>query len=147
MVPSLCARADARALQVCDITTCHASQLSLPDHPFLVLGLVGTGLLVRIRLFRVRLVLVRLVLVRLVLVRLGICLSLCPVRRGRTLLSSIRLGDNDAISITRSRSERYKTTILVGTTSAFNAIGELDTQLLRTLARRTLWDTNQYEDT
>lgn len=142
LVPSLCAGPDARALQVCNITTCHASQLSLPDHPFLVLGLVGTGLLVRIRLFRVRLV-----LVRLVLVRLGICLSLCPVRRGRTLLSSIRLGDYDAISVTRSRSERYKTTILVGTTSAFNAIGELDAQLLRTLARRTLWDTNQYEDT
>ena len=80
---------------------------------------------------------------------LGICLCLCPVRRGRALSSGIRvrLGDYDAISITSSRNERYKTTILVGTTSAFDAIGELDAQLLRTLARRTLWDTNQYEDT
>ena len=68
------------------------------------------------------------------------------VRRGRALLGGIRLGDYDAISITRSRNERYKTTILVATTGAFDTVGELGGQLLRTLARRCLGDKSQYED-
>jgi hypothetical protein len=56
------------------------------------------------------------------------------------------LRDYDAISITPIRNDRYKTTILVGTTSAFDAVGELDAQLLRTLAGRILGDMSQYED-
>ena len=63
-----------------------------------------------------------------------------------TLRISSRLRDYDAISITRSRSERYETTILVGTTSAFDTVGELDGKLLRTLARRALGYMSQYED-
>jgi len=56
------------------------------------------------------------------------------------------LSDYDAISITRSRNERYKATILVATTSAFDAVGKLDGQLLRTFGRRFLVDMSQYED-
>ena len=48
------------------------------------------------------------------------------------------LGDHDTVSVTLSRNERHKTTILVGTTDAFGARGELDCQLLRALARRSL---------
>ena len=109
-------------------TTCHPSHPSLPNHPFLVLGLVGPSRLVCLRLVSI----------------LGTCLCLFRVRRGRALLSAsasasgIRLGDYDAISITRSRNERYKTTVLVATTSAFGVVGELEGQLLRTLARRVL---------
>jgi hypothetical protein len=127
-------RADARALQH------HPSQPSLPDHPLLV-GLVGpTGSpLVRVRLGTT------LVAICLGTI-LGTCRSLCPVRRGRAILSGIRLRDYDAISITPIRNDRYKTTILVGTTSAFDAVGELDAQLLRTLAGRILGDMSQYED-
>jgi hypothetical protein len=54
------------------------------------------------------------------------------------------LRDYDAISITPIRNERYKTTILVGTTSAFDAVGELDRQLLRTFAGRTLITVGDY---
>ena len=109
----------------CNFTTCHPSCPSLPHHPFLVLGL---------------LVVSHLVLLRLVTI-LGICMYISRVRRGRdriVLHSGSRLGDYDAISITCTRNERCKTTILVGTTSAFRALGELDGQLLRTLARRIL---------
>jgi hypothetical protein len=65
---------------------------------------------------------------------------------GRTLRSSSRLGDYDAISITRSRNERYKTTILAATTLAFGVVGELEGQLLRTLVRRILGDMSQCKD-
>ena len=68
------------------------------------------------------------------------------VIRVRTLRVSSRLRDYDAISITRSRNERCKTTILVGTTTAFDVVGELDGQLLRTFVRRFLGDMSQYED-
>jgi hypothetical protein len=102
----------------------------------MVLGLHAVSLLVLRRLASL------LGLLRLVTI-LGICPRLClsRVRRGgdrRVLHSGSRLGDYDAISITRTRNERCKTTILVGTTSAFRASGELDGKLLRTLARRVL---------
>jgi hypothetical protein len=125
---SLCARADARALQ---LPTCHPSHPSLPDHPFLVT--------LSLRASR------RLVTTILVTI-LGICLYRCHGRRGRALLSGCRLGDYGAISITLIRNERYKATILVGTTNAFDAVGELEAQGLRTLARRCLGDMSQYED-
>jgi len=73
----------------------------------------------------------RLALLRLVTI-LAICLCLPRVRRGRALLCAFRLGDYDAISKTSIRNERGKTTILVATTNAFRAVGELDGQLLRT---------------
>jgi hypothetical protein len=75
-----------------------------------------------------------------------LCFILVRVIRGGTLRISFRLRDYDAISITPIRNERYKTTILVGTTSAFDAVGELDRQLLRTFAGRTLGNMSQYED-
>ena len=65
---------------------------------------------------------------------------------GRTLRIISSLRDYDAISIARIRNERYKTTFLVATTSATDAVGELDGQLLRTFVRRCLGDMNQYED-
>jgi hypothetical protein len=58
--------------------------------------------------------------------------SLVRVLKGRTFHGISRLRDYDAISVTAIRNERYKATILVGTTSAFGAIGELDAQGLRT---------------
>jgi hypothetical protein len=54
------------------------------------------------------------------------------VLRGRTLHVISRLRDYDAISVIVIRNERYKATILVGTTTAFGAVGELDAQGLRT---------------
>ena len=124
-------------------TTCHPSYPSLPHHPFLVLGL-----LVVTRLGLLRLVTI---LVTALVIFLGICLRLrlSRIRRGRVrrvLHSGSRLGDYDAISITRTRNERCKTTILVGTTRAFRASGELDGQLLRTLARGVLEDMSKYRD-
>jgi hypothetical protein len=115
----------------CNFSTCHPSypQASPPDHPFLVLGLLALspGFLVLLRL------------VTILVTILGISLCFSRVRRGRALRSrGFRLGDYDAISVTRSRSERHNTTILVGTTDAFGAGGELECQLLRTLARRIL---------
>ena len=89
-----------------------------------------------------------LALFRLVTI-LGIRVYLSRVRRGRdrrVLYSGSCLGDYDAISITCTRNERCKTTILVGTTSAFRASGKLDGQLLRTLARGVLEDMSQYGD-
>ena len=114
----------------CNFTTCHPSRPSLPHHHFLAIGLVGCSIQVCLRLVTI----------------LGICLCFSAVRRGRALLSGIRLRDYGAISIARSRNERYKTTFLVATTSAIGAVGELDGQLLRTLARRCLGDMSQYED-
>jgi len=115
-------------------TACHPSHPSLPDHPCLLIELVGRSLLVCLRLPTILPTI------------LGICLYLFRVRRGRALLSGFRLRDYDAISITRSRNERCKTTILVGTTTAFDVVGELDGQLLRTFVRRFLGDMTQYED-
>ena len=135
---SPCARADALAPQLHRLHHLPPFTPFSSNHPFLVLGLVGPSRLVCLRLVSI----------------LGTCLRLFRVRRGRALLSAspsasasgIRLGDYDAISIARSRNERYKTTILVATTSAFGVVGELEGQLLRTLARRALGDTSQYED-
>jgi hypothetical protein len=103
-------RADARASP--PATSYH----SLPDHPLLVLGLsaLSHGVLVLLRL------------VAILVSILAICLCLSRVRRARVLRSGFRLGDYDAISETRIRNERSKTTVLVGTTSAFGAGGELD---------------------
>jgi hypothetical protein len=64
----------------------------------------------------------------------------------RTLRIISRLRDYDAISVARSRNERYKTTVLGATTNAFDARGELDGQLLSTFARRCLANMSQYED-
>ena len=73
-----------------------------------------------------------LALLRLVTI-LPICLCLPRVRsRGRALLGAFRLRDYDAISKSSIRNERGKTTILLATTDAFRAVGELDGQLLRT---------------
>jgi hypothetical protein len=104
------ARADARASPPA------TSYDSLPDHPLLVLGLpaLSHGVLVLLRL------------VAILVSILAICLCLSRVRRARVLRSGFRLGDYDAISETRIRNERSKTTVLVGTTSAFGAGGELD---------------------
>lgn len=66
------------------------------------------------------------------------------VPRGRTLRIISRLADHDAISITRSRNKRCNTAILVLTTKAFYALGELDGQLLRTCICRTLGEKSQY---
>jgi hypothetical protein len=120
-----------------NLTTCHPSQPSLPDHPFLVLGLVVLDCLRLVSVLGTCLVSI-----------LGICLWLPRVRRGRALLSAsgIRLGDYDAISITRSRNERYKTTILAATTLAFGVVGELEGQLLRAFVRRILGDMSQCKD-
>jgi hypothetical protein len=111
-------RADARASP--PATSYH----SLLDHPLPVLGVpaLSHGVLVLLRLVTI----------------LAICLCLYRVRRSRVLRSGFRLGDYDAISETRIRNERCKTTVLIGTTSTFDAGGELDGQLLRTLARRVL---------
>jgi hypothetical protein len=115
----------------CNFTACHPSHPSLPHHHFMAIDLGGHILLVYLRLVTI----------------LGICLYLFRVRsRGRALRSGFRLGDYDAISITRSRNERRKTTILVGTATAFDAVGELDGQLLRTFVRRILRDMSQHED-
>ena len=105
---------------------------SLPDHPLLVLGLLALshGVLVLLRLVTI--------LVAILVTILAICLCLSRVRRGRALRSGFRLGDYDAISETRIRNERCKTTVLGGTTRAFGAGGELDGQLLRSFARRVL---------
>jgi len=104
----------------CIFTTCHPSHHSLPRHPF---DLAGPSLLLWISLVTIRL-----------------CLP--PVRRGR-----ICLGDYDAISVTRSRDERRKATILVATTNAFDTVGELDRQLFRRVfGRRFLVNISQYDD-
>ena len=111
-------RADARASP--PATLYH----SLPDHPLLVLGLIALshGVLVLLRLVNS---LITSLVTSLVTI-LAICLCLYRVRRGRALRSGSRLGDYDAISETRIRNERCKTTVLVGTTCAFGASGELD---------------------
>jgi hypothetical protein len=144
---SLCARADARALH---LPTCHPSHPSLPDHPFLValclrvVRRLATTMLATTVL--VTTILVTTILVTILVTILGICLFRCPGRRGRALLSGCRLGDYGAISITLIRNERYKATILVGTTNAFDAVGELDAQGLFTFVRRILGDMSKYED-
>ena len=68
------------------------------------------------------------------------------VLRGRTLRITSRLGDHDAISVTLSRNERCKATILVAATSAFDPVRELDRQLLCTIASRFLEERCEYED-
>jgi hypothetical protein len=116
---------------------CHPSYPSLPHHPFLVLGLLAVRILVLLRQ------------VTILVTILGICPRLYlprRARRGRVLHRGFRLGDYDTIPVTHIRNERHNTTILVGTTSAFDAGGELDGQLLRTLASRILGDMSQYED-
>ena len=66
---------------------------------------------------------------------------------GRTLRSIFRrLGDYEAISITRSHNDRYKTTILVATTGAFGAVGQLEARLLRTSGVRILGVMSQCEN-
>ena len=57
------------------------------------------------------------------------------------------MGDYDTISVTRSRDERCKATILVATTNAFDTVRELDCQLFRRVfGRRFLEDISQYDD-
>jgi len=58
---------------------------------------------------------------------------------GRTLRIIIGLRDYDAISVTRTRHEHCKTTVLATATSTFDAVGELDDQLLRTVCRRGIF--------
>ena len=123
-----CARADARRLQLHP----DLSQPPLPDHPFLVLGLVA--------LRRVCLRLVIILGICLRLARRVICLQISPVRSGRALPSGPRLADYDAISRTPGRNERCKTTILVLTTRAFYAAGELDGHIFRAFGRGFLVD-------
>jgi hypothetical protein len=68
------------------------------------------------------------------------------VPRGIALRIISGLRDHDTIPVTHIRNERHNTTILLGTTTALGAGGELDGQLLRTLASRVLGDMSQYED-
>lgn len=56
------------------------------------------------------------------------------------------MGDHDAISRTIGRGDRYKTKLLVITTSAFGAFGELEGQLLLTRVSGSLEDISQYDD-
>jgi hypothetical protein len=113
------------------------SQPPLPEHPFMVLGVVtATSSLIL------------LLLARLVAIR-GTCLCLFLVRSGRALpsgLTGLRLAYHHAISITRSRNERRNAAIIVLATSAFYAAGEHDGQLLRACVRRVLGEISQYED-
>ena len=120
------------------------SQPSLPDHPFLALRVVAA-----VRILALLLLLVCLVTILgtcLCLVALRICLCLCRVRSGRGLPSAFRLANHGAVSITRSRDERYNTALVVLTSSALGAAGQLETQLLRTCTRRSLGNMTQYED-
>lgn len=107
--------------------TCHSSQLSLPDHPFLVL-------VPSIR-----------VCIRLAII-LGICLWFSPVRSGRALCSGIRLGEYHAISITLHVNDRHETKFPAGPTSAFGAVGELEGRRLRTCGLGILGDMSQHKD-
>jgi hypothetical protein len=108
--------------------TCHPSQQPFPDHPLVVLGLVA-AIAVATRI---------LILILNLLAILGCgtaCLCLSRIRTsGRALPSGVRLRDYHAISITRSRDERYKTKLPGAPTAAFRVLGELDRKLLRTLA-------------
>jgi len=97
------------------------SQPPFHGHPFHLLGLVA---LRRLALNRLRTL-------------HSIWLRLSTARRVRASSSS-GLRDHDAISITRSRNERCNTTILAAATNAFDAVRELDRQLLRTIVRRIL---------
>jgi hypothetical protein len=110
-----------------NITIRHPSQHSLPDHPLVVLGLVvASASATRILI---------LLLTRLANLRGTACLCLSRIRTsGRALPSGVRLRDYHAISITRSRDERYKTKLPGAPTVAFRVLGELDRKLLRTLA-------------
>jgi hypothetical protein len=124
--------------------TCHPSQPSLPDHPFVVIGLVGAAR-------PATSILSLLLILGLLLARLAILgsISLClpRVRVGsRALRSGSSLGDYNAVSITRSRNERYKTKLPRGPTSALRAVGQLNGQLLRAGGLGNLGDMSQYED-
>src|SRR5258708_25341198 len=89
-----------------------------------------------------------------VLIWLGLCrwprlsrwLWFVLVLRGRTLRITSRLGDHDAVSVTLSRNERCKATILAAATSAFDPVRELDRQLLRAITSRFLEERCEYED-
>jgi hypothetical protein len=120
--------------------TCHSSQLSLPDHPFLVL----------VPSIRVCIRLATIVAICLVLVRLGIILGIClwfsPVRSGRALCSGIRLGEYHAISITPIVNDRHETKFPAGPSSAFGAVGELEGRRLRTCGLGILGDMSQHKD-
>lgn len=133
----------------CNFTSSHHSQPS-PDHPFLVIRCIAPSLLVRRRLAGIR---VRGLATVTIMATIIACLRLATIqgislfflaRRGRLLRSGLRLGDCDAISISCGRYERCNTKILVGTTCAFDAVGELGGQLLRTAALRVLGDMSQY---
>ena len=52
----------------------------------------------------------------------------------------------DTFSVTRSRNKRRRATIPIAATNAFDAVGELDGQLLHTVALKILGDMSQYED-
>jgi hypothetical protein len=113
-------------------TSPHSSQLSLPDHPFLVL-VPSIRVCIRLATIQATVLGICLVLVRLGII-LGICLCLSPVRSGRALRSGFRLGEYHTISITRIVNDRHEAKIPAGPTIAFGVVGELEGRRLRTCA-------------
>lgn len=137
---SLCARRYTR----CSFTSRHPSNHPLPDHPFVGLGLAGTRSLTATH--TICGVFGRAV----VCLRLATFLCICRLSSvrttGRARRSGFTLFDYEAISIIRIRFERQKTKILVGPTSAFDVVGELEDQVLRTWGRGRLRVVSQHKD-